>query len=148
MMKCTATAEIVRLFQIPLHPYLNPRGFKPDLCDIHFPYFETNINILLAFVSNSISISIFWYPLFRIRDRYQYSGGLCFEFDININILMASVSNSISISIFRSPLFQIRYRYRNQFLMVLISILVSISDFNQYWFDIDTISIFWPIFIK
>ena len=116
------------------------------LCDIHFPCFETDINILVASVSNSISISIFWQPVFRIRDRYQYSGCLSFEFDININILVASVSNSISI--FRFPLFRIQYRYRNYFLMIFISILKSIYDLNQYWFDIETISIFWTIFIK
>ena len=78
-------------------------------------HFDTNI--LISSVSNSRSISIFLWSQFRIRYRYQYSGGLCFEFDININILVASVSNSISISIFWRPLF------RN---------------------DIDTISIFWP----
>ena len=82
------------------------------LCDIHFPYFETDINILVAFVSNSTSISIFWYPLFRIWDRYQYSGGLYFEFDININILVACVSNSRSISIFWLSKFRVQYRYQ------------------------------------
>ena len=75
-----------------------------------------DINFLVAPVSNSRSISIIWWSQFRIRNRYQYSGCLSFEFEIDINILVASVSNSISISIFWRPLF------RN---------------------DINTISIFW-----
>ena len=79
-----------------------------------------DINFLVASVSNSRSISIIWWSQFRIRNRYQYSGCLSFEFEININILVASVSNSISISIFWRPLF------RN---------------------NIDTISIFWPLAI-
>ena len=60
--------------------------------------FDININILVACVSNSRSISIFWLPLFRVRYRYQYFGGLSFEFNININIQVSSISNSISIS--------------------------------------------------
>ena len=71
-------------------------------------HFDINIdiNLLVASVSNSKSISIFWWSQFRIRHQYQYSGCLSFEFEININILVASVSISISISIFWRPLFR------------------------------------------
>ena len=62
--------------------------------------FDININILVACVSNSRSISIFWLSKFRVRYQYEYFGGLSFEFNININILLASASNSIPISIF------------------------------------------------
>ena len=81
--------------EVPIH-----WKYDADLCDIHFSCFDIDINIVVASVSNSISISIFWRPLFRIQYQYQYSCGLCFEFEIDINILVASVSNSISISIF------------------------------------------------
>ena len=60
--------------------------------------FDININILVACVSNSRSISIFWLSKFRVRYQYQYFGGLSFEFNININIQVSSISNSISIS--------------------------------------------------
>ena len=71
-------------------------------------HFDINIdtNILVASVSNSRSISIFWWSQFRIQHQYQYSGCLSFEFDIDTNILVASVSISISISIFWRPLFR------------------------------------------
>ena len=77
-------------------------------------HFDINIdiNFLVTSVSNSKSISIFWWSQFRIRHQYQYSGILCFKFNININILVASVSSSISISIFWWPQFRIQYQYQ------------------------------------
>ena len=89
-------------------------------------HFNINIeiNFLVASVSNSRSISIIWWSQFRIRNRYQYSGCLSFEYEININILVASVSSSRSISIFWMPLF------RND-----IDTISIFSPFSRYQFQ-------------